>query len=61
MNVPLLSIDGGGMRGIIPARILAEIELRTKRNKCDIFNFFGGAGTGSIITTSLNIPSDYYI
>ena len=54
--VPLLSIDGGGVRGIIPARILAEIELRTKRNVSDIFKMFGGTSTGSIVTSGLNIP-----
>jgi patatin-like phospholipase/acyl hydrolase len=26
-----LSIDGGGIRGIIPALVLAEIEKRTKK------------------------------
>lgn len=26
----ILSVDGGGIRGIIPAIILAEIESRTK-------------------------------
>ena len=54
----MLAIDGGGVRGIIPARILAEIELRTKRNISDIFKMNGGTSTGSIVATSLNIPED---
>jgi len=53
-----LAIDGGGIRGIIPARILAEIELRTKRNVSDIFKIFGGTSTGAIVASSLNIPED---
>jgi uncharacterized protein len=56
--MPLLSVDGGGVRGIIPARILAEIELRTKRTSSDIFKMFGGTSTGSIVTAGLNIPDD---
>ncbi len=40
--IKILSIDGGGIRGVIPAMILAEIEERTQkpiesaiqRNKC---------------------------
>jgi uncharacterized protein len=34
----LLSIDGGGIRGIIPATILAEIEQRTDRPVASLFD-----------------------
>jgi patatin-like phospholipase/acyl hydrolase len=53
-----LAIDGGGVRGIIPSRILAEIELRTKRSISDIFRIFGGTSTGAIVSSSLNIPDN---
>jgi uncharacterized protein len=29
----VLSIDGGGIKGIVPAMILAELESRTGRRK----------------------------
>jgi hypothetical protein len=35
----ILSIDGGGIRGIIPAKILAEIEKRTGK-RMDGYNRF---------------------
>jgi patatin-like phospholipase/acyl hydrolase len=56
--LPLLAIDGGGIRGIIPSRILAEIEIRTKRSISDIFKLYGGTSTGSIVISALNIPDD---
>ena len=34
-----LSIDGGGLTGIIPARILAEIEKRTGKYIASFFDF----------------------
>jgi patatin-like phospholipase/acyl hydrolase len=55
----LLSIDGGGIRGILPLQILQEIEsIVLKYNpscKClgDYFDFIAGTSTGSIIATGL--------
>jgi hypothetical protein len=56
----LLSVDGGGIRGIIPAQILLKIEnlLCNPPNspwKClgDYFDFIGGTSTGSIIAAGL--------
>lgn len=56
----LLSLDGGGIRGIIPAQILLKIEklLCNQPNspwKClgDYFDFIGGTSTGSIIAAGL--------
>ena len=48
------------MRAVIPARILAEIELRTKRNISDMFEMYAGTSTGSIITSCLNVSTSYY-
>lgn len=53
----LLSIDGGGIRGIIAISILCEIEkqLQTKGygRLSDYFDFISGTSTGSIIATGL--------
>ncbi|CAG8779738.1 10768_t:CDS:1 [Gigaspora margarita] len=65
----LLSIDGGGIRGIIPAIILAELEKRVteelkKENpnadfRCaDFFDILAGTSTGSILVSSLAVPGD---
>ncbi|WP_176691194.1 patatin-like phospholipase family protein, partial [Wolbachia pipientis] len=42
----ILSVDGGGIRGIIPAIILAEIESRTKKPISQIFDLMAGTSTG---------------
>jgi patatin-like phospholipase/acyl hydrolase len=34
----VLSIDGGGIRGIIPAMVLAEIERRTGKRTAEVFD-----------------------
>lgn len=49
----ILSIDGGGIRGIIPAIILAEIERRTQKRISDMFDLVAGTSTGGLIATML--------
>ena len=57
----LLSIDGGGIRGILPLQILKKIEdIVLKSNpscRClgDYFDFIAGTSTGSIIATGLAV------
>lgn len=58
----ILSIDGGGIRGLIPALILQELEKRLKeRNKtkplCNYFDLIIGTSTGGIIAAGLAAPS----
>jgi patatin-like phospholipase/acyl hydrolase len=54
--VKVLSIDGGGIRGIIPAMVLAEIEARTGRRVADLFDLIAGTSTGGILTCALARP-----
>lgn len=54
--VKILSIDGGGIRGIIPALVLAEIENRTQRPTAALFDLVAGTSTGGILTVGLTIP-----
>ncbi|HET9061599.1 MAG TPA: patatin-like phospholipase family protein, partial [Acidimicrobiales bacterium] len=47
--VRVLSIDGGGVRGLVPAIVLADIERRTGRRICELFDVVAGTSTGAII------------
>ncbi len=49
----ILSVEGGGIRGIIPAIILAEIEKRTRRTIAEIFDLIAGTSTGGIVVAGL--------
>ncbi|OAJ33108.1 patatin-like phospholipase family protein [Piscirickettsia salmonis] len=51
----ILSIDGGGIRGIIPARFLSCLENEINKKVIDIFNVYAGTSTGSIIVSSFTI------
>jgi patatin-like phospholipase/acyl hydrolase len=54
--VKVLSIDGGGIRGIVPALVLAEIENRTERPACELFDLIAGTSTGGIIALGVTAP-----
>jgi predicted acylesterase/phospholipase RssA len=54
----VLAIDGGGIRGIIPARILQAIEERTQRPIAELFDLVAGTSTGGIIALGLTKPND---
>jgi predicted acylesterase/phospholipase RssA len=49
----LLSIDGGGIRGILPACLLAKLEQTTGRPARDTFQFLAGTSTGALLAASL--------
>jgi uncharacterized protein len=49
----ILSIDGGGIRGIIPAIILNYIEKKTRRRIADMFDLVAGTSTGGILALGL--------
>ena len=53
----ILSIDGGGIRGIIPARILQEIEERTGHRIHQMVDTISGNSTGGIIALGLVTPN----
>jgi uncharacterized protein len=52
----VLSIDGGGIRGIIPAMVLAEIESRTGKHTSEMFDLVAGTSTGGILALGLTKP-----
>ena len=60
----ILSIDGGGIRGLIPAKVLAELEreLKSKDSEKPLYEYFDlicGTSTGAIlaIAIALGIPA----
>jgi tetratricopeptide (TPR) repeat protein len=52
----ILSIDGGGIRGIIPAYWACEIEKRAHKPLAYLFNMLAGTSTGGIIAAGLSFP-----
>ena len=56
----ILTIDGGGVRGIVPAVLLAELESRTGKLTRDVFDFVGGTSTGAVLAAGIaaGIPAE---
>ncbi len=55
--VSILSIDGGGIRGIIPAAFLVAFEKRTGKPICELFDLIAGTSTGGILAAALTLPN----
>lgn len=51
----ILSIDGGGIRGMFPAQYLARIEEQTGKKINEYFDLITGTSTGGIIALGLSI------
>lgn len=54
----ILSIDGGGIRGVIPAMLLVEIEERMKKPVSSLFDLIAGTSTGGILAAGLTTPEN---
>jgi patatin-like phospholipase/acyl hydrolase len=54
--VRVLAIDGGGIRGLIPALVLAEIEHRTGKRIAQLVDRIAGTSTGAILACALAKP-----
>jgi hypothetical protein len=52
----VLSIDGGGIRGLIPAIVLTELEQRSGRRIFELFDLIAGTSTGGILACALCAP-----
>ncbi|XP_042027437.1 patatin-like protein 2 [Salvia splendens] len=58
----VLSIDGGGVRGIIPGTILGNLEARLQEldgpdaRIADYFDVIAGTSTGGLVATMLTTP-----
>src|SRR6187455_2166280 len=60
----ILSIDGGGIRGIVPGQILVNLERKLKEQSgdsnarlADYFDFMAGTSTGGILTCIYLFPN----
>src|SRR5215831_6844676 len=51
--IRILTMDGGGIRGIIPARILQHIEESTGKPASALFHLIAGTSTGGILGCGL--------
>ncbi len=59
----ILSIDGGGIRGILPAQVLVSLERKLKEHSgnanariADYFDLIAGTSTGGILALLLLVP-----
>jgi uncharacterized protein len=58
----ILCVDGGGIRGLIPALVIAELERRLQEHvgeearASDYFHMFAGTSTGGLVALSLTAP-----
>ena len=53
----MLSVDGGGIRGLIPALLLQEIEQKKGKPIHELFDLIAGTSTGAIIAVGLTAPT----
>src|SRR5262245_37057247 len=51
----ILSLDGGGIKGVFPASFLAELEQNLDRPIGDYFDLIVGTSTGGIIALGLGL------
>jgi hypothetical protein len=51
----ILSIDGGGVRGIIPLACLVRLEAKEGRQSREIFDMVAGTSTGAIIAAGIAV------
>ncbi|TVU37885.1 hypothetical protein EJB05_11228, partial [Eragrostis curvula] len=62
-KVTVLTIDGGGIRGLIPGTILAFLESKLQEldgpdaRLADYFDYIAGTSTGGLITAMLTAPN----
>eukprot|EP00253_Pinus_taeda_P022029 PITA_22029 len=62
--ITILSIDGGGVRGIIPAAILEFLDEKLQEldgpgvSIADYFDIIAGTSTGGLVTAMLTAPND---
>lgn len=53
----ILTIDGGGIRGLVPATVLRELEHRAGAPVVELFDLVVGSSTGAILGLGLTAPA----
>lgn len=51
----VLAIDGGGIRGIIPALVIDHLEQLAGKPACELFDLMVGTSTGGILALGLSL------
>ena len=54
----VLSVDGGGIRGVIPAMVIAHLERKLGRPVYELFDLMVGTSTGGILVLGLSLTTD---
>jgi len=54
----VLSLDGGGIRGIIPALVLAHLERQMGAPASELFDLIVGTSTGGILALGLSLQNE---
>jgi uncharacterized protein len=54
----ILSIDGGGLRGVVPLTLLKKVEEFTGKPVWKSFDLIAGTSTGGLLASALTIPKD---
>ena len=51
-------IDGGGIRGIIPALVIAHLERKAKKPASELFDLMVGTSTGGMLALGLSLEGE---
>lgn len=54
-TITILAIDGGGIRGAIPAAFLSRLEQETGHRASELFDYIAGTSTGGILALGLGL------
>ncbi len=64
-KIRILSLDGGGIRGILPGIVLTQIEKKLQKKTkdpniklSDMFDFMAGTSTGGILALAYLTPNE---
>jgi patatin-like phospholipase/acyl hydrolase len=57
-QIKVLSIDSGGINGVVSLKILCELEKQLGKPISEVFDYFIGSSAGGIIVSLLNLKDE---